>query len=268
METITFLLKKIISAIILPDGMIAICLLLAVFLMPARRLKSVVNTLIVSAFLLYFTLGNDYVAFWLVNNLEQKAVVLTKLSEKSKKNTTTVVVLSGGAYFENDHLLPTEDKLGDRTRARLLTAALLVRGQDIQEVFLSGGCSRTNNACDKPEAYYMAEFLENYLTKDVKITTEHLSRDTIENLENIQKLTADTPFFLITSAMHMPRAMTIATRLKLNAIPVLCDFQAHRTSTGIFDMILPSFHNLKRSRAAIHEYIGLSWFYIKFIFIR
>ncbi len=269
MENISFFFKKIISAIILPEGIISLSLLLAVFFMPVKRLRNKVNMLVTVSCLMYFAFGSDYVSFWLVNCLEQKAVSLEKSStEDIASGISKAVVLSGGAYHDDNKTLATEDRLGDRTRARLLMAALFVKQHEISEIILTGGCAHAISKCERSEAYLMADFLESFLKKTVKITTENQSRDTVENLQNVWKLTGDSPFFLITSAMHMPRACMIAKRFNLNVVPVPCDFQAHRTSGSVPGRFWPSFHNLQRSMMAMHEYVGIWWLSLTYIFAR
>lgn len=77
---------------------------------------------------------------------------------------------------------------------------------------------------------------------------EYLSRDKV----------ADEPFFLITSAAHMPRAMAVAHALHLTPIPVPCDYRALRWLG--WQGWVPNNAAFPVISLALHEIVG-RWYY-------
>lgn len=80
-------------------------------------------------------------------------------------------------------------------------------------------------------------------------------RDTAEEAAVVRKIAGDAKVALVTSAMHMPRAMLLFEKEDFNVIAAPTDFQTRR-----FEWYqLPGAQGLRLSQLAFHEYIGLLW---------
>ena len=65
---------------------------------------------------------------------------------------------------------------------------------------------------------------------------------------------------LVTSAMHMPRAMWLIGKAGIDAIPFPADFEAERKRPLEVHSFLPQARYLERSERAIREWIGLAYY--------
>ena len=63
-------------------------------------------------------------------------------------------------------------------------------------------------------------------------------------------------FILISSAVHLPRAMRVMRRAGLSPLPAPCDFPAASFSYGYFSLV-PRADNFVLSTAAVHEWLGI-----------
>jgi len=87
------------------------------------------------------------------------------------------------------------------------------------------------------------------------------ARDTHEEVVDLKKLIGkDTPFILVTSAYHLPRAMLMFKSEGLNPIPAPTDFKIACTDSLTS---IPSPIQLKKTQHAWHEYIGIIWHILK-----
>jgi len=94
-----------------------------------------------------------------------------------------------------------------------------------------------------------------------RITFERTSRDTGENLANSMKLVhpgKDQTWILVTSAIHMPRAMAIARKLGWKMVPWPSDYISTPTGRG-YRIAYPS-EGLMDVDRALHEWIGLLFY--------
>jgi len=85
-------------------------------------------------------------------------------------------------------------------------------------------------------------------------------KDTIEEAQTIKKRLGNKPFYLVTSAYHMPRAMKIFKSFGLNALAAPTDFNDPNDGEVIQ---LLSAKELIKTEKAFHEYLGLLSLYIK-----
>lgn len=97
---------------------------------------------------------------------------------------------------------------------------------------------------------------------DIRLETS--SRTTFEEarfvLPTVRNVSAEA-VFLVTSASHMPRAVTAFNKFGLSVIPAPCDF-TNSGKLGFFDF-LPEAETLRESRALLWEYMGAIFYKTK-----
>lgn len=103
----------------------------------------------------------------------------------------------------------------------------------------------------------MAEVAQEFGVPRTAILVERESRNTYENLLYSRKL-LDGQVILVTSALHMPRAMAVARRLGIDAIPQPCDSRADMRDGWL--MWMPSDDGLSNMEQALHELIAMLWY--------
>jgi uncharacterized SAM-binding protein YcdF (DUF218 family) len=263
LDVIGFAFKKGVSLLLMPSGMIFVCLFFGFFIWPLRRRRNFARTLFVLAFLIYGSAGSAPVANFLIWGLERSAQSDNSTISASD-NVTTVVMLCGGAFPDEDR--PIADRLTPNTRLRLLKARELCRDNStIKRLVIVGGCARPTG-CPFSEAQMTYSWLKELgMPDNVEVSLEENSRDTEENMRAVSEIMRQTPFYLVTSAAHMPRVLLIADDMSLKVHPVPCDFQWSQNRWTPWDL-WPNPANLRKADFASHEYLGITWCWLKHYF--
>ena len=173
-----------------------------------------------------------------------------------------IVVLGGAIMMPSPPRLQVE--LADSSD-RVLHAFRLYKAGRAPTIFLSAG-NLDEVEFEQSEAYYIASLLKEWGVPDSAIVPSGNSRSTWENaLEVLDYLEenrlTDSPILLVTSAIHMPRAMQVFQSMGINAIPSTTDISlvSSEGSPGIANY-LPSVGALKGVSSAWHELLG-TWYY-------
>ena len=91
---------------------------------------------------------------------------------------------------------------------------------------------------------------------------EDKSRNTRENALNVKDLLKErhlgSSIILVTSALHMPRAIRIFTRVGLKVTPAPADYRVAPTQGSAWFRLIPSAEALAGSTSAIKEYMGIA----------
>ncbi|HET7711817.1 MAG TPA: YdcF family protein [Thermoanaerobaculia bacterium] len=91
------------------------------------------------------------------------------------------------------------------------------------------------------------------MEKEARVTREHAPY-----VARLQQISPDQPIGVVTSAVHMRRAL-LSFRPYFRSVVPYASYVDY-TPPGVFNRILPSTRALMRSTAAMHEWIGLAWY--------
>ena len=242
-----WLITNALAALLLPPT-VFVLIGLAGWLI-ARRNFYIGRSLIVLSIALLLALSTDAGSAWLIRSLEQQSVELTA-AEKNKSQA--IVVLGGGrarvASSQGDY-----DQVGPITLMRLRAAAHLQR-QTHLPLLVSGGAP---DGAGESEAVLMARSLK----EDFGVEARWVESDSINTYQNAslsaQLLRKENiqQIFLVTDAIHMPRARWAFEHAGLRVVPVPGQFVAS-TELQLAGFI-PNAQSLKNSHYAIHEWLGL-----------
>lgn len=168
-------------------------------------------------------------------------------------NVRYVAVLGGGIF--DDPRLPPLSRLRPVSAMRLMEG--LRRYHSIPEcrLILSGGPWRGEAGC----AEIMAQVAKELGVPEGDIIVRATPRDTREEAESIRDITGDEPFLLVTSAVHMSRAMFLFERFGMRPIPAPVEYGRRNTETSSPEELYPTGENLVKAERAIHEYLGILW---------
>jgi uncharacterized SAM-binding protein YcdF (DUF218 family) len=97
------------------------------------------------------------------------------------------------------------------------------------------------------------------IVPECKVESEAKSGSTAEHAINLKPLVENSPFLLVTSAIHMPRAMRSFRRAGLNPIAYPVDFLAVDGNYG-WTSFIPSVENLWKVNVALREYMALAFY--------
>ena len=191
---------------------------------------------------------------WLRATLEQRypAMRLEQLP------TADVIVVLGGALEAAAPPARLDPNLG-AAADRIWYAARLYRAGKAPRVLVSGG-QLPWSGVEQPESSVMAELLQEWGVPAAAILQESASRTTRENRDySLPLLHAHgvRRVLLVTSALHMPRALALFRVSDFEIIPAPTDFEIYSVNNAHLLRWLPDAQALADSSRAFKEYLGL-----------
>jgi uncharacterized SAM-binding protein YcdF (DUF218 family) len=237
------LIFKILQQLLIPSSFILFLILIGLFFLLALRKKKTGFILTIFGVLFYYFLSIAFTANILLSPLEEK---YSFLPEKDVFLADKAVLLLGG-------------READVLRGSEILRLSHLSGQNLK-IIISG----TDPVLpDSEEALGVKQFFVARGLEEKNIIIEGQSHNTWENVRNVKEIVEEEPFFLVTSAYHMERAMREFRKVEANPIPAPTDFKAGLNKDYNAFTFLPNAQNLKRCDLAIHEYLGIIWYKIK-----
>jgi uncharacterized SAM-binding protein YcdF (DUF218 family) len=173
------------------------------------------------------------------------------VTARAGRNPRWIVVLGGG--HADEPTLPPTTQLTAPALARLIEGVRLQRELPGSKLVLSGATGRTNHA----RVMAAAAALLGVPPSDMVVDTT--AWDTAEEARSLSARMGSQDFVLVTSALHMPRALGLFRRLGKNPLPAPADHLGlDSPGVGIGDFF-PTSGALMRAHAGIHEYLGMLW---------
>ena len=231
--------------------MVSLLFLFIIFtLIPLILLKrQILSLILVSVWLFGFVLvATGFLPSLLLSGLQKYPYGQTQLN--FKRNNAIVVLGGGVAVVSKKVLLPSL-----LTYSRIMTAAQTYfsckKTGHRCTIITSGGDVKRNG--DTEAHVYQIE-LVSLGVKARDIRSESKSRSTYENAKFSTKLIKAGHYdqvFLISSGVHIERALLSFEHFGVSAIPVASDYMQPRISLETFG------YNLALTDAALHEYLGV-----------
>ncbi|SRR5579875_381686 len=249
-------LSKLLAPALSPIGVV--CELLLVSILAMRSGPRLARVAAAAALLVLIIAGNSHFSALIAASLESRDV-----PRKPLPRAQAIVVLSADA----EPPIPPQPTvlLDGATANRLLFAAQLYRLKMAPIVILSGG--RVPWSKDRPPASQgMAEVINLLGVPQAAIIQEPDSADTFENAVDVKailKARRLSSVLLVTSAMHMPRALALFKHQGIDAIPAPCDYAAltrppaRNWQEATLDLI-PDAGSLQMTSMAVREYLGIA----------
>lgn len=246
-----FILSKVLGFLASPSNLLMAAGLLGVLLLCTRfiRLASwlVVTSLVLLAVAGFSPLGNA-----LMLPLEDRFPPCDAL-----RGPPAGIVVLGGVISPDISAARGAVALGDAAERITATVELARRYPEARIIFSGGSAALIFD--EEAEAGFAARELEALGVAPERITIEGRSRNTLENAAFAREIAAPKPgdrWLLVTSALHMPRAMAAfrAAKFSIEACPV--DWHTR----GPSDSVRPFFSlagGLVQTDAAVREWIGL-----------
>lgn len=239
------IIKHVLEALLNPLCIVLFLMFLAI-LLPSRSLW-------VIAFFLLLLISCGWLPQLATEHLEQHYPRITQID----KQIHWIVVLSGGEA--NNSELPAETVLHAASIKRLLEGIRLLRQNPDARLLLSGG----GYLNETPEAVRMQELSSWFAIPTERIVLETRSKDTAEQVQEIKSILQDEPFYLVTSAVHMPRAMALSREVGLKPIAAPSDYTLYWQDEKWQKRYIPNPHNMVYLSIAWHEYLGMAWMKLK-----
>lgn len=205
-------------------------------------------------------LCTGYGARTLVRPLER---MNAPLAATAGTGAQAIVVLSAGRVADAPEY-GGEDIPDMLALTRLRYAARLHRETGLP-ILVSGG-----NVSPRPDVTPQAEAMARALRDDFRTPVrwlESTSKDTAENAQHSARILRQDGIgriLLVTDAMHMPRAQRAFAANGLEVVPAPTHFLGE--SHGASRLLIPNAESLRRSQYAIHEWIGMAWYRVRYGF--
>ncbi len=224
-------------------------ILIIVLMVVGMTLKGTLSWLTISALFMLYLLAVAPVSTLLIKGLESASAIPPDQCPEAD----AIVVLGAGRPYvspEMEDFLPTAYSL-----ERIRYGAILARRCQLP-VMVSGGGER-------PEAETFARVLE----QDYGVKTEWVernSRTTFENAVNARELLGSkhNRVIVVTHAWHMPRAVMSFEDQGFDVIPAPTSFTWRTVPWNSLYYWIPSSRHLLKSELALHEYLGIVWYWI------
>lgn len=206
------------------------------------------------ALILLLIFSNRVITHTLLGLIEQQ---VSPFDSSTVKRFDAIVVLGGGIAHKGS-LRPT-DELSSVTLERTLCGAdLLAKGFAPRLVLAGGDGTIFGSGID--EAAVMKHVALQLGVREEAILLENRSRTTYENAVETKRLLGNGSILLVTSAIHVPRALGLFRKQGINATPYACGYLAQNLPWGWagdpFDFI-PDVKVLYLSTDALSEIVGL-----------
>ena len=239
-----FILKKLVSRFFFPLSLVIELLLLGIFLKKRRT-----QVILAGVAILYLFSFSPF-GYLILRPLESRYSPIS--SSSLNKEVRWIVVLGGGS--REDKTLTPEDRLGDASLKRLLEGVRLSRLLPQSRLVLSGGDYRGIS----PDALIMQLVALDHGVPRDRIVLEAASWDTTDQAKFLKDRLGKAPFYLVTSAGHMPRAMRMFIRSGTQPIAAPTDFHAVWAPFQVTDLC-PQAGVLADTERAFYEYLGIGW---------
>jgi uncharacterized SAM-binding protein YcdF (DUF218 family) len=182
-------------------------------------------------------------------------------SPSEAQGSQALVILGGGAatYEEAGAALSS---MSDASALRALEGARLYRLLDPPWVIVSGGPSGPRA---EPESAILRRAMIQLGVPSDRILEEATSGNTYEQAVNVRVLLLSHSihrFVLVTSMVHMPRAVGVFRHVGLSPIPSPAPDQSETPRPGL-QSALPSLDALHTSQGAMREVLGLIYYGVR-----
>jgi len=251
--------KKLLVAIVSPISVATILYLIGTGLLAFKRGRKTALTVFVTGFLLIVLPGYGILNGKL-KQTENKYKPLTNIQAilESAKGTTRYVVVLGSGHV-SDPRLPVTSQINGDSLSRLVEGIRIYRNLPGSKLILSGGPGFD----EVPNAQIMAAVATEIGVPGTDMILETSPKNTEEEAIAVRKHVGSAPVILVTSALHMPRAINIFRSHGMDPMPAPTDFIFKSKTRFSPKDLFPSTRNIALSDKMIYEYLGSAWHRIK-----
>jgi uncharacterized SAM-binding protein YcdF (DUF218 family) len=251
-------IKKLVSAFLMPMtvglGIVAVGVILLWFTRRQRAGRIVVT----AGFGLLTLFGYSSVGDLFVAPLENDFQPLlvegrTDQLDQKARQARWIVVLGGGQSL--DPRLPPNAELSSSTLSRLVEALRLKRQLPQAKLVLSGGFGQ--DGLTHADVLAGAAVALGFSRDDLVL--EKRTWDTADEARLISATVGGDPFILVSSASHLPRAVSLFRKQGREPLPSPTDYTSTDPPGVDLSALFPSASGIGKLERAWHEYIGRAW---------
>jgi uncharacterized SAM-binding protein YcdF (DUF218 family) len=246
-----FTLSKVVGFFALPSNLLTVLALVGIALM-GKRFARCGRRITVAAVLLLAIAGLSPLGNALVRPLEQRFPPWA-----GGTGEPTGIVVLGGAIAPGLSAARGTPELNDAAE-RMTGMADLARRLPNARIVFSGGSGKLLGS-HPDEARFALPLLQSFGIAASRIELESASRDTFENATMTKAMVRPEPgqrWLLVTSAIHMPRAVGCFRRAGFPVEPYPVDWQTG-SAADLFSPVEAVSRGLGRTDMAMREWTGL-----------
>lgn len=244
-----FTLKKVVGGLLLPLPFLLLLMGLAITLLWFTRWQKTGKGLMTASWLILLLLSLQPVADRLLQPLEES------YPTRQQNDGVNYIVVLGGGYTWNPDWAPSSNLFAN-SLPRVTEAVRLWRTQPEARLVFTGAAAIGNPVTTAEAGARVAESLGVPKTHIITLDT---ARDTEDEAQAVAKLIGQQPFILLTSASHLPRAMTFFRQAGMDPLPAPANQLAISSPLNPWEQAFPSPAWLMHSDRVIYEALGHLW---------
>lgn len=259
MDSVFFVISKLVWALLSPSNLFIFLTLVGVILLARNRIvwakRVLLPTALLSGVIMAYPFGDA-----LMQPLENRFSQPSELP----KQMDGIIILGGGEDLSVALSRP-ENALGNELGEggdRYLGAAYLAQAYPDLPVIFTGGSGSVQLQTGLKEGQFAQQTLAVLGIGADRLIVESQSRNTYENFMYVKPLLPkpDGHYLLVTSAFHMARSVGIARKLGVKVVPFPVDYRAKTSEYRNMDF--DYFDHLKSLEPACREWLGLTVYYL------
>ncbi|WP_181919568.1 ElyC/SanA/YdcF family protein [Alkalilimnicola ehrlichii] len=244
----SFTISKLAGALFMPLPLISIALIVALFALLLGR-RGLGTALVGIA-----TFALIGIAWWpladrLLHPLEAPYLAI----READPDIRWVMVLGSG--HDSDPSVPITSQLTDTAVVRIVEGVRLYRQLPEAQLIVSGWGGQDA----RPHAELAAQLARELGVEEESIIRFDLPRNTAEEAMAASMRLTDEPFYLVTSASHMTRALALFEAQGLKPIPAPTRHRVTAKQNLNLRDYTPQARDVAKSERAFHEYMGILW---------
>ncbi|PWC18598.1 envelope biogenesis factor ElyC [Brenneria roseae subsp. roseae] len=245
-----FALKKFVGSLLLPLPLLLILMGAGLLFLWFTRRQRTGKTLILVSWLILMLLSIQPIADRLLLPLETRYPTW-----QADRPRADYIVVLGGGYTYNSDWAPSSNLIGN-SLPRVTEGIRLYHANPGAKMIFTGAAAQGNPVSSARTAALVAESL-GVPPQDILLVDS--ARDTEEEAVGTAKIVGSQPFWLVTSASHLPRAMRFFQAEGLHPMPAPANQLAITTALNPWEKIFPSAYYLSHSERAWYETLGRIW---------
>jgi uncharacterized SAM-binding protein YcdF (DUF218 family) len=203
----------------------------------------------IAALIILLVISTGWLPEFLSYRMETQYPIVTQIDPTIK----WVVVLGGGQF--NKPNVPANFSLTSASIKRMIEGARLLKALPTAKIVLSGG----NDGIYLSEAELLEQLGVLFDIPQHRMVLDSQSLNTAEQALALEKIVHQDPFYLVTSAIHMPRAMALCRHAGLHPIAAPTDITYYWEGSHWTKTLIPNTYNMAYFSIAMHEILGLIW---------
>jgi uncharacterized SAM-binding protein YcdF (DUF218 family) len=246
-------MREFLSVLINPIPLLCL-ILVAVFILFRLNLRKAGKISLFISGIWFLIIITPFVPNILVRSLESRYAQLSDSAIRHFSGSYDIIVLGGG--HSDDMNLSPNSQLSLIALSRLIEGIRLHRLIPASRLILSGNSKRS--AQTEAIVYYKTAMnlgvdSSGLALQPLPLNTQQEAEEYVKNFGNKKNL------ILVTSAIHMPRAIMQFKNAGINPIAAPADFILKYEKNEQPLKWMPSSDNILMMEAAIHEYVGIIW---------